>query len=169
MSGLINGKSAMLENKDLRRYGPASFSEFKNIEVLNEDNQPISIFKIGEAMKVKFDIELKENISNLEIGFNLNNLTNTNLSTFIGEWEGLPTKFEAGKHSMTCKIEKLHCFPGNYAVSAWLKRKNDPVDQQIDQAVQFTVASDDITGFNPDFRYPNMGVYQKSKWHLEKN
>jgi lipopolysaccharide transport system ATP-binding protein len=166
MSGLISNKSSMLENKDLRKYGPASFSNFKNIETLNDKDEPIAVFKIGEPLKIKFDIELFSDVSNFEIGFNINNLTNVNLSTDIGEWEGLPKELKAGNHQIVCRIENFNCFPGNYGITAWMKKINDHVDLHVERATQFTVVASDITGHNPDFRYNNMGVYQKSSWKI---
>jgi len=166
MNSLIGNNKGLVENTDVKRYGPANFSNFINIETLDDNNQPISVFKIGSPLKVKFDFELKSNVSNFEIGFIINNLTNINLSTFLGDWEGLPTKLKAGRHQIVCRIEKINCFPGNYGITAWIRQRNDNVDQQIDYATQFSIVTDDITGFNPDFRLSNMGIYQKSNWEI---
>ena len=166
MSYVVSNKNGMLHNSDIKRYGPENLSRFINIETLDKNNRPLNIFKIGDSLKVRLDFELKSDVSNFEIGFSINSMMNTNLATFLGEWEGLPNKLNKGHHQITCNIEKLYCFPGNYGITAWIKRKGDSVDQQIDFATQFSVISSDITGFEPDFRYQNMGVYHKSSWQI---
>lgn len=155
-------------NDDDNHIGALAFSRFENVESFNSKNEPTSEFRIGDCLKLKFDFVLHENIPNLEIGFVIYNSVGVRLSNFFGEWEGLPTRFNKGKHAVLCEIPHLYCLPGTYGISPWIKRKGGPVDDGVDYAVQITVVGNDITGFNPDFeRYPNLGIYQKSSWKVE--
>lgn len=146
---------------------PCHFSRFIRIEILNSQNKPVTEFRIGEKFKVELEFVLLEDVNNFEIGFAIQSLSGTRLSSFMGEWEGLPIKFPRGKHVVLCDIPSLLCLPGVYGVTPWIKRNNEGTDDQVDMAVQFNVIGTDITGFNPNFeRYSNMGVYQKSNWQV---
>lgn len=152
---------------DIRNHGGALlFSKFTNVETLNSKDEATTEFKIADCIKVKLELVLTDNVSNIEIGIALHNLMGTRLSHFFGEWEGFSTRFKKGKHVVVCEIPHLNCLPGMYAISPWIKIKGGGVDDQVDFAAEFTIIGSDITGFNPDFeRYPNLGVYQKSKWY----
>lgn len=158
-----------IDFSDLSNHGGAlAFSQFVNIEALNAKNEPAREFKIGDCFKLKMEFILSEGIPHLELGFAVHNLMGARLSHFFGEWEGLPTKFSKGKHTVVCEIPSIYCLPGMYGITPWIKRKGGGVDDQVDTAVEITVIGQDITGFNPDFeRYPNLGVYQKSSWKIE--
>lgn len=162
------GKKVFTEQQDdAKKYGPGRFSHFTDIETLNENNIPLSVFRMGDPVKVKFGFDLDSPISTLELGFAIVNITGERLSTFIGEWEGLPIQMDKGHHEIICRIENFRCFPGSYGITAWLKKKGEGVDQQIDATSQFSIIASDMTGYHPDFSvYPNMGVYQKSSWHI---
>lgn len=158
-----------VEFDDLSNHvGALAFSRFTNVETFNSQNEQTTEFKIGEGIKIKSEFILHENISNLELGFCIHNLLGTRFSYFIGEWEGLPTKFSKGRHEIFCEIPSLFCLPGMYGLTPWIKRKGEGVDDQIDFAVQFSIIGNNITGYHPDFeRYPITGVYQFSKWKVD--
>jgi lipopolysaccharide transport system ATP-binding protein len=147
-----------------RAYGPGNFSKFIGIETRDSSGRPANTIKMFEPFEIVMDIELKSSVKNFEIGFSVHSLLNVSLSTFIGQWEGLPTELANGKHRITCTIKEPEFFPGDYGVTVWIKRKDDSVDQQIDHAIQFTMLGTNINGRMPDFRYQNMGIYQKSDW-----
>ena len=155
---------------DIRNHsGAMVFSKIKGMSTLNSDNEVSTEFRIGDRVKIKLEFDLMEDIAGLELGFALHNLMGMRLSHFFGEWEGLPTKFAKGKHVIMCDVPHLYCLPGFYGLTPWIKRRGGGVDDQVDSAVEITVIGQDITGFNPDFeRYPNLGVYQKSDWKVER-
>lgn len=148
--------------------GAMAFSRIESIETFNSKNESTTEFRTGDCVKVRLGFTLHENIPNLELGLALHQVTGTRLSHLIGEWEGLPTRFPRGKHTVLCEIPNLYFLPGTYGISPWIKRKGGPQDDGVDTAVQITVVGNDITGHNPDFeRYPNLGLYQKSRWKME--
>ncbi len=151
---------------DIRNHGGSRlFSRFLNVETFNSKNEKISEFRISDYVKVKLELILTEDVSNLEIGIALHNMTGMRLSHFFGEWEGFPTKFLTGRHTIFCEVPNLMCLPGMYGLTPWIKIRGRNVDDEVESAAEISVIGQDITGFNPDFqRYPNLGIYQKSKW-----
>ena len=158
-----------IDFNDLRKHdGALAFSRFTNVESLNAKDEPLREFRIGDCFKLKMEFILTESIPHLELGFCIHNLMGARLSHFFGEWEGLPTRFFEGRHTVVCEVPNIYCLPGIYGITPWIKRKGGGVDDQVDFASEITVIGHDINGFNPDFeRYPNLGVYQKSSWKIE--
>ncbi len=143
--------------------GVAQFSKFIDVETLSEEDKPENIFEMGKPLKVKFEIELKEQVNTLELGFSMNNLMNNSVSTFVGKWDGLTSKMSPGRHVIVCKIEKILCFPGSYSIFSWIRREGEDNDHQIEYAAHITVAPPKDAN-TPDFKNVNSGVYQKSQW-----
>jgi len=155
---------------DLRNhYGAMLYSQLTKTEVLNERDEPATEFRMGDAVKFRISFTLTEDIPNLEVGFHLLSVIGTQCGHFIGEWEGMRLMFSQGEHSITCEIPHIHCFPGTYGISPWLKRRGGGADDQVDFAIEFSVVGSDLTGSNPDFdRYQFPGIYQKSNWRIER-
>ena len=164
MENFENKTVGLAGSSNAKKSGPAQFSRFIDIETLSDEDQQENRFKMGKPMKVKFEIELGETVNTLELGFSINNLMNNSVSTFVGKWEGLTAKMDAGRHQIICRVEKLLCFPGSYSIFSWLRREGEDTDQQVEYGAQITVIQDDITGYSPDFKNLNSGVYQKSEW-----
>lgn len=145
--------------------GKLTFSWFHNISLLTLDDQSLTEIRIGEGLKIVLEFELFENVPALELGACVHNLIGQRYSHFIAEWEGLPTTLERGRHTLECEIPELYLLPGMYEISAWIKQKGGPPDDDIHSACKFTVIGADITGHQADFeRYPNLGMYIKSRW-----
>jgi len=148
--------------------GPGIFSRFLSVKIQNDSGLQTDTFKMGEPITVILDFEIKKQNRLVEIGFHVQNMMNTNLYSFTGEWEGLPKTFDAGKHRIICRVESLLCFPGSYGITPWILESGGGVDQKIEHAVPCNVTYNDVTGHEPDYIHANMGVYQKSEWKLEK-
>lgn len=147
------------------RVGPNHFSRFTEIILIDKQGKTVNEFFMGNFLQIKFSFALSEDVQNLEIGISLRSMMEENLITLIGVWEGLKINYEKGMHQVTCTIPQLLLFPGQYFITAWIKRTGQGIDEQIPYAAYFTVIGTDVTGFNPNFDiYPNMGVFHKSNW-----
>lgn len=58
-------------------------------------------------------------------------------------------------------------FPGTYTLNLCLKRQGSSLDDEVDNAIQFTVDGADVTGHNPYFErysFSKAEVYCPSDW-----
>lgn len=152
------------------RHGVARFSRIISIATLNADNQPTGRFRMGEPMKLRFCIRLTEDVKNLEIGWGLKSLNGAVLQGFVANWEGMKTEFSKGEHCIICEVSSLNLFPNSYTITPWIKRIGDETDDYVDRAIKFEVVGNNITGYHQYFeRYPNSGIFQRSKWTVEES
>ena len=125
------------------------------------------MLRMGDSATVLLDVRLSEDVKGVEIGFTLKNNLSQKVASFIGEWEGLPTDLPKGDHRIRCRIPSVSLLPGDYALTAWIKRSDQATDEQIPDALPLTVLSGDAPAGHASFgKYPDMGAYLKSDWSI---
>jgi lipopolysaccharide transport system ATP-binding protein len=159
-------REAMVDLNDYSaRQGKQEFGRLTGISLCNVKDESTNSFAIGDSFKLGIDFELNSPMNNLEIGFGIMDSAGIVRQLFVGNWEGLKSKYLVGSHRVYCTVPAVMLVPGNYFISCWIKEQGRGVDDQVDAPIQFEVVGKDITGFNPYFeRYKHGGIFQRSTW-----
>ena len=116
---------------------------------------------------VDLEVQCKERLDMPEVAIALQNSMGMNLQYFVSHWEGWPGPMEVGLHRFRIQIPKIAVYPGTYALTPWVRRSGNAADNQVDQAIVFTVIGADLTGHRPRFElwsHSNCETYSPSIW-----
>lgn len=153
--------------QNAQHWGPGRYARIKSIALLNEAGTPCDTFFMGDSITVDLEVMCTQRLDTPEVGFALQNSMGMNLHNFVSTWEGWQGPMEVGLHRFRVRIPQIAVYPGTYALTPWVVRPGNPVDEQIDQAVVFTILEADLTGHAPYFaRYmqTNCEVHWPSTW-----
>jgi lipopolysaccharide transport system ATP-binding protein len=134
------------------RVGKAKHGRFVSIGLFNTSGQPCDHFAMGDALIIEAEFECTRQMGAAEITLGLANALGTYLHLFVSTWEGLHCKLTVGRHRFKITIPRLLVYPGTYALTPWLRRGKEPVEDQVNFCVWFTVIGANVTGHNPDFQ-----------------
>ncbi len=147
--------------------GPCRYARITAIALSNEAGLPCDAFAMGDTMIVDLEVRCTQQLDMPEIAIALQNNMGMNLQYFVSHWEGWPGPLEVGLHRFRVTIPKITVYPGTYALTPWVRQPESAVDDQVDQAIVFTVIGADLTGYRPRFehmRHSNCEVYWPSTW-----
>jgi lipopolysaccharide transport system ATP-binding protein len=150
-----------------RRQGPHEYGRLTALSLFDAAGQPCDSFAMGEAMVVELELECSRRLFPAEVGFGLGSSFGATIHLFVSAWEGLELDLEPGRHRFRITVPQVLVFPGTYILSAYMKRQGYRIDDQVDAAIQLTVAGADVTGFNPYFErysFSKGEVYCPSQW-----
>ena len=154
-----------LEN--VPHWGPGRYARLKSMALLNQAGLPCDTFSMGETLTLELDVLCVERLRSPEIGIALQNCMGINLQNFVSTWEGWHGPLEEGLHRFRIQIPEVALYPGTYALTPWITRVGNPVDDQVDHALVFNVIEADVTGHRPYFERwnrTNCEVYWPSSW-----
>lgn len=159
----------LIETQDgnLKTRGQKVFSELKRVEVFNDESNQLKI-SIGDDIKFKINVLIKEDVERLEIGYRL---YNKNVPTYTGltNWDIGGIDFKKGDYWVTACIPNNVLFPGVYTLEVFVRQINMPVDLIADNAKTFKVNWKDNTGNKPNYDSLGVkGVYTKTFWEIKK-
>ena len=148
------------------RSGPKCYCRIAGVSLSDSGNRPTLNFQMGSEMRVRVDLEFLARGESWEIGVGIFSNTGVAVHYLISNWEGFSLPAEVGRSTVEVTIPILQLFPGRYAVSLWVKRPGEGIDDQINEAVAFDVEEADITGHPSYFgRYSyNTQVYTPHVW-----
>jgi lipopolysaccharide transport system ATP-binding protein len=155
------------ELENAQHGGPGQYARFKSVALLNGTGLACDSFSMGETITVELQIECRERLRSPEIGIALQNCMGINLQNFVSTWEGWHGPMEVGLHQFRIQIPKIALYPGTYALTPWITRLGNPIDDQVDHALVFSVLEADVTGHRPYFERwnrTNCEVYWPSTW-----
>ncbi len=147
--------------------GPCRYVRIKSIALFNEAGLPCDTFAMGDSLTVDLEVVCTQRLDVAEVAIAVQNSMGTNLQYFVSHWEGLQGPMEVGLHRFRVQIPKIAIYPGTYALTPWVRQPDHPADNQVDQAIVFTVIGADLTGHHPCFErwsYSNCEVYWPSTW-----
>jgi lipopolysaccharide transport system ATP-binding protein len=148
-------------------WGPGRYARIKSIALFNKDGLVCENFSMGETMILEMEVACTERLPTPEIGIALQNCMGMNLQYFVSTWEGWHGPLEVGLHRFRIQIPRIAVYPGTYALTPWITRIGNPIDEQVDHALVFTVIEADVTGHRPYFERwnrSNCEVYWPSTW-----
>ena len=151
------------------RKGPGEHGRCGAVSLFSSSGVACDAFAMGDAMTVELEVDISKHLRQAEVGFTLDNALGSTIHVFVSTWEGLELDLAPGRHRFRATIPEVLVYPGIYTLSVWMKREGQPVDDQVEHAVSFTVVGADLTGHNPCFeRYAGSKseVYCKSRWSL---
>lgn len=147
--------------------GLGNFGRFRNIYLYDQSNKLVNEFLIGQPMKIEFDIDFFSDVEDLEIGFSIQTPMRNTLTTVLGHWDAIASDYKKGNYKFSCTLNEIMVFPGRYYITPWVKKRGGGVDDQIPNAIEFSVLTSPITKSNANLEiYPNMGVFHKSDWEV---
>jgi lipopolysaccharide transport system ATP-binding protein len=147
--------------------GPCRYARIQSIALFNKAGLPCDTFSMGDTMVVEMEVQCTHRLEVPEVAIALQNSMGMNLQYFVSHWEGWPGPMEVGLHRFRVEIPKIAVYPGTYALTPWVLRPGNPVDNQVDQAIVFTVIGADLTGHRPRFElwsHSNCETYSPCTW-----
>ncbi|HKO42637.1 MAG TPA: ABC transporter ATP-binding protein [Pyrinomonadaceae bacterium] len=155
-----------LTGRIVGRSGPKRYCRIANVSLANADDSLTSTFSMGSEMRIRVGLDFLIRGDSWEIGVGIFSNTGVAIHYMISNWEGFRLPTEGGQTTVEVRIPKLQLFPGRYAISLWLKRPGETVDDQVHEAAAFDVEEGDITGHPSYFgRYSyNTQVYTPNEW-----
>jgi lipopolysaccharide transport system ATP-binding protein len=143
------------------------FSKLKSIQLFNSQGNITSTFFIGAPLNIRVGFELFQDVSNLEIGFCINNIQGVTLCGYVSTWDNFQRNFQRGVHIVGCTIPFLQTLPSSYSFTIWIKKVGENVDDEVERAIEFEVLGRDLNGSKPYFeKYNELNTYQPSTWTL---
>ncbi|MHA4846789.1 ABC transporter ATP-binding protein [Flavitalea antarctica] len=150
-----------------QNYGPKKYSKLIAIELRNSQNELSASFQKNSQIRVRVKFELLENVSDLEIGYAFTNYNGALFGGVINTWDKFQSFFEKGVHIVQSSIDALSLVPGSYSLVTWIKRGHEGIDNEIEDAIEFEVISNNLNGqyINYD-KYPHLGFHHESTWEI---
>jgi len=149
------------------RRGQHEYGRLCSVSLFDAAGQPRDNFAMGEAMIVEIEAECSRRLYPGEVVFSLSNMYGVSIHYFVSSWEGLELDLGPGRHRFRVTIPQVLVFPGTYTLNLCLKRQGSSPDDEVDNAIQFTVDGADVTGHNPYFErysFSKAEVYCPSDW-----
>ena len=82
-------------------------------------------------------------------------------------WNGFQQDFKKGMHDVEMSLPFLYVFPGQYYITIWIKQQGKGVEDQISNAIEFTVIESHMNGNKTDIvPYKNMNFTLPSEWKI---
>ncbi len=156
----------------IKHGGKQRFSFLRSLSIFDIKGNLCNIFKIGSSIIFKFNLELKEDVENLELGILIIDSVDICIHRYISSWEGLKMKYKKGIHFFQVEIPDILLFPGSYTISIWSAEDGYWSDDNVNQVTTIEIIQDDITGFLKKNKIKNSfekfksstKVYAKSIW-----
>ncbi|MGG3838355.1 ABC transporter ATP-binding protein [Paenibacillus thiaminolyticus] len=154
-------KSSKTKNFNIKKednrivYGDGSVKIIK-VECLNEQQQPCNIFKVGDVLKMKVQLEVLEDIKDITVGIQLKNRLGNVLFGTNSNWSNRKIVVNGDKLNVEITFPvNLGC--GEYTVSlaaAEDKRFSEKIYVWDESALNFEVVEDDDFTFGGDIYLP---------------
>jgi lipopolysaccharide transport system ATP-binding protein len=152
-----------------QNYGSKRFSKLEKIELRNSHNELCASFEKNSQLKVRVQFELFEDVGDLEIGYAFTNFNGALFGGVINTWDKFQSFFTKGTHIIESCIDALNLVPGSYSLVTWIKKGNEGVDNEVEDAIELEVISNNLNGqyINYD-KYPHLGFHHESEWAIIK-
>jgi lipopolysaccharide transport system ATP-binding protein len=149
------------------RRGQGEYGRIASISLFDAAGRPCDSFAMGDALVVEMEVECRRRLYPAEVGFLLTNAYGQGIHYFVSTWEGPELELTPGRHRFRATVPRLLVHPGSFGLTLWLSRHNQPLDDQVDNAIRLTVVGADVTGYNPNFErysFSKSEVYCPSEW-----
>ncbi len=149
---------------NLPRQGTGEFI-IKSLEVLNDSDNPTSIFQTGDSVIFKLNVENKlDSAHDIQIAVGIKRTDDSAIAMLANEYLDITLNAKPGDNTYYCKINKLPLNSGKYLINLIVKR-NTIVADWLKDVTYFDVEG----GFyiHEDYRYPNnyKGIYIENEWY----
>lgn len=143
-------------------------AHLKALALLDSAGKPAEALLMGQPCSFVLDVEFLQAGAGYELGLAIFSFHGVAVHYLISNWEGFDTIARTGLQRVACRLPALHLFPGNYQVSAWVKRQGSIHDDAVDEALRFRVEEAPFTAGPAYFtRYSsNTQMYVPTTWDL---
>lgn len=163
----VSGTEAVVDLSRAPRRTPCEFSRLLGISLEDGDGRPTNMFFMGDKLVCRIRVSCHKFMRNAEIGLRVSSRFGSPIHYLTSTWEGLNVDLEPGEHEFEVVVPDIRLFPGTYSLGAWTLIKGYGSDDNVADVATISVASRDITGYDPTFdRYVRSGheVYAPSIW-----
>ena len=141
------------------------FSKLMSIETLDKELNNQSVFKIGNVLNIKTNIEITELRNDIEIVILFYGNRGALLGFCSSAAEGFK-EMKLGINEIIIEVPALNLMPGEYTLGICVIHKGI-VDDANESAIDFDIISNNFTGNYVDFdRFKGYGNINRSSWRL---
>jgi lipopolysaccharide transport system ATP-binding protein len=153
----------------LPQKGPQNYVRLKRLVVMDGSYTPSNTFVMGEPIIAHIELECKQPLKQLEVGFKISSQTGIAIHYLTSTWEGLFVDITPGNFMFEMVLPEVMLFPGRYQIGLWASRSGEWSDHNVQEITFIEVLKGNITGYDTDVaKYANSGceVYVPSQWKL---
>lgn len=138
-------------------------SKLISIETLDEDDTRRTSFKMGSKVRLKLEIEIKEQFSKLDVGVFVTGHKENITGLMLSSAEDFHFS-KKGIVEIIVEVEQLKLFPGTYTLGVWVS-DGEKIDDAYEHAIDIEVTSFPFTPGVAYFdRFKGYGELIRSTW-----
>lgn len=160
-------KAAQVDLTNVPRPGrPRKFATIRSIGLCNDDGTPTTLAYMGQPLRIRTEIDFHQPGNHYEIGIAITSVFGVYVHYLVSNWEGFDTIEAAGPALIEARIPKVLIYPGEFFLTLWVKVQGSGVDDQVEEALRFSVEEGQVTPQPAYFHRYSHGtqVHTPSEW-----